>query len=245
MLSFFSMHVAILLQTGYEQAMGLTLIGSTETVQLTEALRHEIDRLLAENGVVLFMKGTPERPRCGFSARVVEILARHGVTYHTVDVLERPDIREGIKIYGNWPTLPQLYVGGALVGGCDIVTQLYQEGTLAETLRPQAPARVQQLSVRELKQWLAAGEAFRLFDVRTADERRIAHIDGSTLLDERARAALEALPRDTRLVFHCHHGGRSQAAAELYLQKGFTKVWNVKGGIDAWSMEVDPAVKRY
>lgn len=225
--------------------MGLNLIHGMEPAQLTDALRHEIDRLLVENDVVLFMKGTPEQPRCGFSARVVEILGQHGTTYRAVDVLARPDMREGIKMYGNWPTLPQLYVQGALVGGCDIVMQLYQEGTLAETLRPPAPVRVQQLSVQELKQWLAAGEAFRLFDVRTADERRIAHIDGSTLLDERARAELETLPRGTRLVFHCHHGGRSQAAAELYLQKGFTQVWNVKGGIDAWSMDVDPRVKRY
>jgi monothiol glutaredoxin len=85
------------------------------------------------NRVVLYMKGTPQFPQCGFSATVVEILKRSGVTgYLAVDVLADPEIRQGIKEYANWPTIPQLYVDGEFVGGCDIVREMYQAGELAQ-----------------------------------------------------------------------------------------------------------------
>ena len=88
---------------------------------------------ITENPVMLYMKGTPMMPQCGFSARVVAILNHLKVPFKTANVLEDPDLREGIKQYANWPTIPQLYVKGEFVGGCDIVTELFQSGEL-ETL---------------------------------------------------------------------------------------------------------------
>jgi monothiol glutaredoxin len=91
------------------------------------------DRIKAdvtENPVVLYMKGTPMFPQCGFSARVVQILMHMGVKFKGVNVLEDPGIRDGIKQFTNWPTIPQLYVKGEFVGGCDIVTEMFQSGEL-------------------------------------------------------------------------------------------------------------------
>jgi monothiol glutaredoxin len=84
--------------------------------------------------VLLFMKGTPMFPQCGFSARVVQILKHAGVPFNTVNVLEDPEIRDGIKSFSNWPTIPQLYVKGEFVGGCDIITEMYQSGELQTLL---------------------------------------------------------------------------------------------------------------
>lgn len=85
--------------------------------------------------VVLYMKGSPQFPQCGFSARAVQILKACGVNeFFSVDVLQNPDIREGVKTYANWPTLPQLYVKGEFVGGCDIMTEMYQNGELQPML---------------------------------------------------------------------------------------------------------------
>ena len=88
--------------------------------------------------VVLYMKGTPQFPQCGFSATAAEILKRCGVTsYYAVNVLADDDIRQGIKEYANWPTIPQLYVNGEFVGGCDIVREMYASGELQKMLPPQ------------------------------------------------------------------------------------------------------------
>ena len=87
------------------------------------------------NPVVLFMKGTPVFPQCGFSARVVQILSHMGVPFKGVNVLEDMEIREGIKEFTNWPTIPQLYVGGEFVGGCDIITEMFQSGELSSLLK--------------------------------------------------------------------------------------------------------------
>jgi monothiol glutaredoxin len=90
------------------------------------------------NRVVLYMKGTPQFPQCGFSATVVEILKRSGVTdYLAVNVLADDDIRQGIKQYANWPTIPQLYVGGEFVGGCDIIREMYEAGELQQVVAKQ------------------------------------------------------------------------------------------------------------
>jgi len=105
--------------------------------------------------------------------------------------------------------------------------------------------RVQHLSAPELKSMLDEGRPLELVDVRTEQERAIAAIDGARLLDKASHDVLLALPKDTTLVFQCHHGVRSQAAAEYFLQMGFTNVFNLDGGIDAWSLVVDPAVQRY
>lgn len=86
------------------------------------------------NDVVLFMKGTPDAPRCGFSGQVVQVLQYLGVSYKAVDVLADPEIREGVKEYSNWPTIPQVYVKGEFIGGCDIVREMFQSGELRQLL---------------------------------------------------------------------------------------------------------------
>jgi monothiol glutaredoxin len=307
---------------------------------LDDSIRLQIDQLVQSNEVVLFMKGNRSSPQCGFSATVVGILDSILPDYQTVDVLSAPEIREGIKVYSSWPTIPQLYVKGELVGGCDIVQEMLGSGELYTTFgmdplevvqpkitispsalaalqqaasehggpgrelhlsvdatfqshlsiaprtnadveaitadlvllldpisasradgitidvaetpngqafkvdNPNAP-QVQQMSVRELKSALDAGEVFELLDVRTPEERATASIPGANLLNEEEAARIEALPSDTMLVLHCHHGGRSQHAAEQFVSLGFTRVFNVVGGIDAWSQEVDSDVPRY
>ncbi len=305
----------------------------------------KIESLVHSDRVVLFMKGTREQPRCGFSAAVVGMLDELLPTYATVDVLADPEIREGIKAFSDWPTLPQLYIGGEFVGGSDIAKDLYASGELHKQLgverassassvtvtltltaatalaaareqepphqrflrlgvnprfqhalsfgpelpgdaatssqgfeirvdaasvkraqgvvidfvtRPQTgfkiqnpnePARVKQLKVKDLKARLddarAKGSPFLLYDVRTKGEHETARIGGAKLVDDVVRAEIAALPKNTPLYFHCHHGGRSQAAAEHWLAQGFTDVSNVEGGIDAWSLEVDSSVPRY
>jgi monothiol glutaredoxin len=307
---------------------------------LDESVRQEIDRLIHDHEVVLFMKGNRISPQCGFSATVVGILDSILPDYHTVDVLSAPEIREGIKSYSSWPTIPQLYVKGELVGGCDIVQEMMGSGELYTTFglepvevvppkisisakaraaleqaiaehggpgrelhlsvdatyqshlsiaprtkadveavipdlvllldpisasradglsidvaetpdgqafkvdNPNAP-QVHQMSVRELKAAMDAGESFELLDVRTPEERATASIPGSHLLNEDEAARIESLPKDAKIVLHCHHGGRSQHAAEQFVSLGFTQVYNVVGGIDAWSQEIDSDVPRY
>ncbi len=93
-----------------------------------DQIRHE----LANNDVVLYMKGTAAFPQCGFSAAVVQVLNHMGVKFKSVDVLTDPALRDGIKQYSNWPTLPQLYVKSEFVGGCDIVREMYQNGELSQ-----------------------------------------------------------------------------------------------------------------
>jgi monothiol glutaredoxin len=307
-------------------------------MSLPRELSDRIESLIRSDRVVLFMKGTRQGPQCGFSAQVVQILDRLLPDYTTVDVLGDPEVREGIKVYSSWPTIPQLYVGGELVGGCDIVKEMLSSGELFEALgvatptgrppavqvsdaaaaelrrlaasadgrelhlaidarlqpglyfgpaeegeirleangiplaldplsaaradgaridvRPTAegPAfhvevpgapQVRQLDAAEVKALLDAGEKFVFVDVRTPEERSRARIEGTRLFDEALRGELEGLDRDTPLVFHCHHGGRSQKAAEHFLALGFRNVANLAGGIDAWSREVDPSVPRY
>ena len=309
-------------------------------MSLDESVRQEISDLVRSNDVVLFMKGDRSQPQCGFSATVVGILDALLPEYRTVDVLSAPHIRDGIKAFSSWPTIPQLYVKGEFLGGCDIVQEMYGTGELFEALglerveavrprieltpaalraltaasaehggagrelhlsvdpqfqshlsiaprsradvealteglvllldpisasradgitidvsdtpsgqafrvdNPKAP-KVRQMSVRELSQLVGSGERFELLDVRTPEERAMAAIPGAVLLNESEAARIETLPRDTKLVLHCHHGGRSQQAAEQFVALGFSQVWNVVGGIDAWSQEIDPDVPRY
>ncbi len=97
--------------------------------------RDKIDTLLTENKIVLFMKGQPEAPQCGFSARAIAILAELGAEYASVNVLEDPEIREGIKEYGQWPTIPQLYVNKELIGGSDIMMEMFETGELKEAIK--------------------------------------------------------------------------------------------------------------
>ncbi|MEM9174330.1 MAG: Grx4 family monothiol glutaredoxin [Myxococcota bacterium] len=313
-------------------------------MSLDESVRQEITDTIESNEVVLFMKGNRRAPQCGFSATVVGILDSMLENYHTVDVLSAPHIRDGIKTFSSWPTIPQLYVKGEFVGGCDIIQEMMGNGELYEALglepveviqpnlvvsevaaqalagaaaehggggrelhlsvdatfqahlsiAPRTPAdveaivkgggagltilldpmsatradgitidvadtangqafkvenpnapKVQQMSVSDLKSAIDSGEKMELLDVRTPEERAIAAIPGANLLNESEAARIEGMPRDTKLVLHCHHGGRSQQAAEQFVSLGFTQVFNVVGGIDAWSQEIDPEVPRY
>jgi len=97
--------------------------------------REQIEGQIKGNKVILYMKGNREMPQCGFSARVVQILDSYDIVYETVDVLADPEIRQGIKDYSNWPTIPQLYVDGEFVGGCDICVELFQSGELESIVK--------------------------------------------------------------------------------------------------------------
>jgi monothiol glutaredoxin len=98
---------------------------------MADSVHDRIARDVGSNDVVLFMKGTPVFPQCGFSAAVVQILTNLGVRFKAVDVLKDPDVRQGIKEFSNWPTIPQLYVKGEFTGGCDIVREMYEANELA------------------------------------------------------------------------------------------------------------------
>jgi len=307
-------------------------------MNLPDATRQKIESYLGRDRVVLFMKGTPRQPMCGFSAKTAGILDSLLESYTTVDVLSDADIRQGIKVFGNWPTIPQLYIDGELVGGCDIVTAMYNSGELheflglekpdrtppevtitdaaAEKIReamqghenvglhlqvnsefsaqfslssvqgdevsaqangitllfdlasaqrargavidwvstmqgeglsirlPQAPPPIPQMSVQELQQRLDA-DSITLVDVRTDEERRKASLKSAQAMNAELMAELEALPKDTPIAFICHTGNRSNVAANHFRKQGFTEVYNVAGGIHAWSLEIDPSVPTY
>jgi monothiol glutaredoxin len=305
----------------------------------TNPIQKQIHHLVSAHRVVLFMKGTRSAPQCGFSATVVTVLDDLVPAYHTVDVIADPAMRDGVKVFSEWPTIPQLYVDGKFVGGCDIVKEMYASGDLAKLLgvtpaavaipkitispaaagafldaasaagdevlhleisprfqhdlyfapraegdvavdtgqitiyvdrssarraggisidfvkgpngagfkidNPNEPARVKDISPGELKEMLDRGAPVHLFDVRTEHERTLASIEGARHFNEAAQDFLSTLDRDAPVVFHCHHGGRSLAAAEHYVAAGFRNVYNLKGGIDAWSLIVDRSVPRY
>jgi monothiol glutaredoxin len=305
---------------------------------LSESLRTQLSGLVAANRVVLFMKGNRHMPQCGFSAQVVKILNEVAAGYETVDVLRSPEMRDGIKEFSQWPTIPQLYIDGHFIGGCDIVREMHASGelqkaigaegsapktptvTLTESAKaafqgylaeakgdslrlhiddqyqhdlflgppepgdvvvdasgvalsmdassarradgvnidfvegpasgfkihnPNEPPRVRSLTPKELQSMLDRGDAIQLFDVRTPEERAIAKLARARHLDEAGQGVLLGLDRNTPIAFHCHHGVRSRAAAERALQDGFKNVYNLEGGIDAWSQTVDPSVPRY
>lgn len=312
-------------------------IGKGTTMALSEPVRQQISELLARERVVLFMKGSRQMPQCGFSAQVVQVLDELLPHYETVDVLRSSELRDGIKEYSRWPTIPQLFVAGELIGGCDIVREMNASGELQKLLgaeassvrvpslevtpaavqafqaaladagedvlrfqisasfenelflaprapgdvevesnglrlsldrasarraegvridfvagenggfkidNPNQPARVKELSVTETKSLLDQGELM-LFDVRPAPERAVASIAGARALDPEGQQFLMHLDRDTKVAFHCHHGIRSRTFAEQMLSQGFKNVYNVDGGIDAWSLQIEPSVPRY
>jgi monothiol glutaredoxin len=101
---------------------------------IDDAITQRIRKDIADNEVVLFMKGTPVFPQCGFSATVVQVLSHLGVKFKGVDVLQDPGLRQGVKDFSNWPTVPQLYVKGEFIGGCDIVREMFQSGELQQVL---------------------------------------------------------------------------------------------------------------
>ena len=312
---------------------------SIDEMSIDEHSRAAIEAVLRSHPVVLFMKGNRSQPQCGFSAQTAGMLDTLLVDYATVDVLQDAALREAIKLYGQWPTIPQLYVDGELIGGCDIVSELFERGDLYDVLRieqpepvvpqircsdaalaairnalqqqdgatlhlqisarwevrldlgppreravrvevagvpvymdpstagradgltidvvdslqgktlhfeiPNAPPPVQAMRVVELKRRLDAGQVLRLLDVRGPAERQMASIAAATALDEVAENEIRKLPADTPLVFHCHTGVRSRAAAERFRLLGYRDVYNLEGGIEAWSIEIDSSVPRY
>ena len=305
---------------------------------LSTELRQRIDTLLNSNAVVLFMKGSPAQPSCGFSSKASSILNDLLGDYAHVDVLADAEIREGIKVYGQWPTIPQLYVKGELIGGSDIIDEMFNSGELHQVLgvpapvritpvlhispaaakaiaqaldnaesglalhlsvdarfqsqfqlkplkgneimaeaegikvyfdlasaprangisidwiedvrgsglaidNPNAPAKVQSLSVEALNKDL---QNYRVIDVRPQHARAIAEFPHPhDVLDEDSFETLAALPKETPLAFLCHHGNSSRQAAEHFRGLGFTHLFNVEGGIDAWAEQIDKAVPRY
>src|ERR1700733_7747661 len=107
---------------------------------MTDSIAQRIQADIAENDVVLFMKGTPIFPQCGFSAATVQILTNLGVKFKSFDVLKDPELRQGIKEFSNWPTIPQLYVKGEFVGGCDIIREMYENDELAPLFKERGVA---------------------------------------------------------------------------------------------------------
>ena len=103
---------------------------------MEESIKKQIEQDVSQHKIMLYMKGTPDAPRCGFSAKVVELLAQTGKPYESRDVLQNEGLRQGIKEFSDWPTVPQLYVNGKFIGGCDIVTEMAQNGELAKLLEP-------------------------------------------------------------------------------------------------------------
>ena len=97
-------------------------------------IQERIRKAIEENSVMLFMKGSPDFPQCGFSGRVIQVLDACGAEYSSADVLIDPELREGIKAYSNWPTIPQLYIRGELIGGSDIVMEMYENGELKKKI---------------------------------------------------------------------------------------------------------------
>ena len=103
-----------------------------------DQIREEILDTIQRNRIMLFMKGTPDFPRCGFSARTVQCLDASGAEYAAMDILPDPRIRQQLSAHSGWPTIPQLFIDGELVGGCDIITELYESGELSKMLAPAA-----------------------------------------------------------------------------------------------------------
>lgn len=102
---------------------------------MSEETKNKIQKLISDNKVYLFMKGTPTTPACGFSKAVVEVLKKHGVTFGAFDVLSDGEMREAVKAFASWPTIPQLYINGEFIGGCDIVREMDKSGELAPLLK--------------------------------------------------------------------------------------------------------------
>ena len=163
-------------------------------MSLDSALQARIRSVLDANRVVLFMKGSPQAPQCGFSAKAVGALADTGVEYGHVDVLSDPEIREGIKVYGQWPTIPQLYIGGELVGGSDIIEQMANSGELHAALGVPPPDRtppsitIAPEAARMLKESIAnAGEGHALqlaIDANFNARLQLAPIDPNAISTE-------------------------------------------------------------
>ena len=168
---------------------------------LDPTTRARIDTLLANNPVVLFMKGNPRAPQCGFSAKAIGALDATGVAYAHVDVLSDPEIREGIKDYGDWPTIPQLYIGGELVGGSDIILQMADSGELHGALGVPAPDRTPpDVTITD------AAAAMLRTAIADAGDGYVLQLD----VDNAFNARLQLAPRDDGAIASESNGIRAQ-----------------------------------
>ena len=156
-------------------------------MELAEATRQKLDSLIGSDRVVLFMKGNRQGPQCGFSATVVQILDRLVADYTTVDVLSDPEVRDGVKTYSSWPTIPQLYVGGEFIGGCDIIQEMFGSGELQEALGVAMPSDV----TPELELTEAAAEALKKLLTERPEGREL-HL----AIDARQQAGLFIGPEE-------------------------------------------------
>ncbi|KAA3641193.1 MAG: Grx4 family monothiol glutaredoxin [Proteobacteria bacterium] len=299
---------------------------------MDQSIKQKIEKLIQSDKVFLFMKGNPQTPMCGFSGNTVKMLKDLlGDDYGTFNVLEDNDIREGIKLYSDWPTIPQLYINQEFVGGNDIISEMFNTGELHELLdlkkpdrtpphmtisnealahikegmkdagnhklflsiddefntrfsldtpkgyevvakigdlaiymdigtaeraqnieiswleelqgsglrikNPNEPPAVQELTAAELQDWFDTKTADnpRIYDVRAEDKVAEGTLPGAQRLDKQAIEQIESLDKSTPLVFLCQVGQSSMAAAEYFRKKGFTKVFNLSGGYDAWN----------
>ncbi|MBS1255086.1 MAG: Glutaredoxin 4 [Deltaproteobacteria bacterium] len=215
-----------------------------------------IEQMLSGSPVFLFMKGTPESPQCGFSYKVTDILKSWKVPFQSFDVLSDESIRQGIKDYANWPTIPQLYINKEFVGGSDIVDEMSRNGELGDLLKdafpdkeitpPPPPAEVQEVAASEAAAILKGNPEIRLLDVRSPQEREAACIDNSVLLDqELVEEMLGSWDPESPMMFYCHMGERSRRAAQYFTAQGFQQVYNISDGISGWSSSVDSSIPQY
>lgn len=299
---------------------------------MDQAVKQKIEDLIQSDKVFLFMKGNPQTPMCGFSGNTVKMLKDLlGEEYSSFNVLEDNSIREGIKAYSDWPTIPQLYINQEFVGGNDIISEMFNTGELHELLglskpdrtppemsisdealnhikegmkdagqhklflsiddefntrfsldtpkgyevvatvndldiymdigtaeraqnieiswieelqgsglrikNPNEPPAVEEISVAELQDWLETDSANNphIYDVRPEDKVAEGTIPGAQRLDKHAIEEIETMAKTTPLVFLCQVGQSSMAAAEYFRKKGYTKVFNLTGGFNAWN----------
>ncbi len=215
-----------------------------------------IQTMIDQNPVFLFMKGNPEAPQCGFSAKVTQIMRAWDIPFQSFDVLSDQEIREGVKSFSNWPTVPQLYINKKFVGGCDIITELSETGELLPLLKeaypdheftpPSPPAQVKEITPQNATEQLKNDSQARLIDVRSPEEWELAHLENAQLIDEAlVEEMLASWDRKTPLIVLCHHGMRSLDAARFFTAQGFQDVSSVEGGIDNWARTVDPSLAQY
>jgi len=222
---------------------------------LTDPQAH-IEKMVSNNPVFLFMKGTPESPQCGFSYKVADILKSWKVPYQSFNVLSDENIRQGVKDYANWQTIPQLYINKEFVGGSDVVEEMSNNGELGDLLKeafpgqeitpPTPKAEVQEVGSVEASAILKENSEIRLLDVRTPQERETARLENSVLLDqELVEEILSTWDPNTPLMFFCHIGERSRQASQYFASQGFQKVYNISDGIKGWSINVDSSIPQY
>lgn len=215
-----------------------------------------IESMVQSAPIFVFMKGTANAPRCGFSAKVAEILSAWGAPFETFDVLSDETIRGSIKSYSNWPTIPQIFINNKFIGGCDIMEELSGTQELLPLLQeaypgreftpPKPPAEVKTLTPQAAVAMLKENPQAKLIDVRSPNEWQIGHVESALLINQDlVDEMIDTWDPATPLLFICHRGMRSFDAARFFASQGFENVNNIAGGIDSWSLTVDPAIPRY